>query len=221
MDKYAIVLAGGSGLRMGSEIPKQFIVLHNKPILQHTIERIASFLPEIQIVLALPQGHISYWESLVETYACKVAHTIVPGGNTRFHSVQNALAVLKTEGIVAIHDGVRPLVSKEAWLACMEAAEVSGAAILVTELTDSIRVLDGTGSTALDRSAYRLVQTPQTFRTQLVKEAYRQAYSDKFTDDASVVESLGYSIELVTGNSENIKITRKSDLLVAADLLRE
>ena len=219
MKTYAIIVAGGSGTRMGAQMPKQFLLLQNKPVLLHTIERISSFFDDIEIVLALPKAYVDYWKSLANKYECRVNHTVVEGGETRFHSVKNALLKVEPDSIVAIHDGVRPLVSKYTWENCVLAAQKYGAAIPVLELNDSLRQLNNELSVAVDRAAFRLVQTPQSFQSDIILRAYRQNYDPAFTDDASVVEKLGHQIHLVPGNRENIKITRAADLHIAQALL--
>jgi len=219
MKTYAIIVAGGSGKRMGANIPKQFLLLKNKPVLLHTLERIASFSDNLEIVLALPKSHIDYWKSLSRKYDCRVKHTIVEGGETRFHSVQNALKKVKKESIVAIHDGVRPLISAGAWDRCVLSAKKHGAVIPVLEFNDSVRLVEGDDSKAVDRSKYRLVQTPQTFQSEIILKAYQQEYDNRFTDDASVVEKNGRTIYLERGNRENIKITRQLDLTLAEVLI--
>lgn len=219
MKTYAIIVAGGSGTRMGANIPKQFLLLKNKPVLLHTLEQIASFDNDIEIVLALPKSHIQYWQGLSRKYDCRVKHTVVEGGNTRFESVSNALREVKEESIVAVHDGVRPLVSAGAWERCVLAAQKHGAVIPVLEVNDSVRQVSNEGSKAVDRDQYRLVQTPQTFRSEVLLSAYEQEFHASFTDDASVVEKNGHTIYLEKGNRENIKITRQIDLTLAEVLI--
>lgn len=217
MRKYAIIVAGGKGERMGQNIPKQFLELAGKPILMHTIEKFKLTFPELKIILALPENQIDFWEELCNKYAITdIEHQIVVGGKTRFLSVQNALNIISDEGVVAVHDGVRPLVSQNTIINCFEAAQKLGNAIPVIDLVDSIRYVSKTESQALNRSCYKSVQTPQCFQTTLLKKAYQQNFNDEFTDDASVVEKLGVKIHLVQGNKENIKITSPEDLIVAA-----
>ncbi len=219
MRTYAVIVAGGSGTRMGGNIPKQFLLLKNKPVLQHTLERITSFDADVELILALPASHIDYWKSLARKHDCRIQHTIVEGGETRFHSVKNALKEIKEEAIVAIHDGVRPLVSPVAWERCIKAAHKHGAVIPVLELNDSIREVKDKGSKAVNRENFRLVQTPQTFRSEIIIKAYEQDFDESFTDDASVVEKMGQTIYLEKGNRENIKITRQLDLSIAEVLI--
>ncbi|MGE0560297.1 MAG: 2-C-methyl-D-erythritol 4-phosphate cytidylyltransferase [Flavobacteriales bacterium] len=222
MHKYAIIVAGGKGERMGQNIPKQFLELAGKPILVHTIEKFYNTFPEIKIILALPENQIDFWEELCYKYGfTKIPHQIVAGGKTRFNSVKNALALVKNEGVVAVHDGVRPLVSAATITNCFEQAEKSGTAIPVVDVVDSLRFVSKQEQTnkAVARSCYKNVQTPQCFKSELLLKAYQQAFDETFTDDASVVEKLGHSIELVQGNIENIKITSPIDLIVAEALL--
>lgn len=221
MCKYAIIVAGGKGERMGENIPKQFLELNGKPILMHTIEQFYSTYPEAQIILALPENQLDFWEELCyKNEFTKIPHQIVAGGKTRFHSVQNVLALVNKEGIVAIHDGVRPLVSKTTIVNCFNAAQQHGNAIPVVDVVDSLRYINKTENKAVKRSCYKIVQTPQCFQTALIKKAYQQDFIDDFTDDASVVEATGEKIHLVSGNKENIKITSPEDLVVAEALMK-
>ena len=215
---YVIIVAGGKGLRMGGDVPKQFQLLGNQPVLMHTLQRFADDCKDLQIILVLPQEQIEYWSDLGEKYHFGVEHWIVAGGETRFHSVQNGLAQIPddAEGVVAVHDGVRPLVSREVIGKCFEEARRKKAVVPVVPVVESLRhVSDG----AVPRADYRLVQTPQTFDIQLLKQAYRQPFSKDFTDDASVVEAFGHPITMVEGNRENIKLTTPFDLRIAETLL--
>ncbi|VAW24534.1 2-C-methyl-D-erythritol 4-phosphate cytidylyltransferase [hydrothermal vent metagenome] len=212
MEKFAVIVAGGSGSRMKRGIAKQFIELAGKPILMHTIEVFFNFDKTIQLVLVIPAGQISTWEKLCLAHNFTIAHQIAEGGSTRFHSVKNGLGFIGDEGIVFIHDGVRPLVNQATLNACLEMAVEKGNAIPVLPVTESIRKGGNTNSVAADRNDYFLVQTPQTFHCKLIKDAYCQDYRVQFTDDASVIEAFGESIHLVEGNRENIKITYPEDL---------
>lgn len=219
MPDTAIIVAGGTGSRMHSLVPKQFLPLAGKPVLMHTLEAFRAFRSGLQIILVLPAGQISYWQDLCNSRPdFAVPHSIVAGGETRFHSVRNGL-VAATGALVAVHDGVRPLVTRETLERCFRAASEFGASVPVIEPVDSIRCLAQGGSRAVDRSTYRLVQTPQVFRASLLKEAYLQEYTSAFTDDASVVEAMGQTIHLVEGNRENMKLTTPSDMAVAEVLL--
>ncbi len=218
MHKYAIIVAGGKGERMGGDIPKQFIEIKGKPILMHTIEKFRTTFPEIKIILALPENQIDFWEELCYKYSfVNVPHHIVKGGETRFHSVKNALGLIKSEGVVGIHDGVRPLVTDETIKVCYQTAEEKGNAIPVVDVVESLRFVSKQKGTnkAVTRSCYKVVQTPQCFQSEIILKAYEQEFDSSFTDDASVVEQLGETINLVEGNQENIKITTQQDLLIA------
>jgi 2-C-methyl-D-erythritol 4-phosphate cytidylyltransferase len=200
---------------MGSSTPKQFLELLGKPILMHTLERFQQSLTEADIILALPIAEQERWASLCQQHQFNIPHQVVNGGQTRFHSVQNALAAVKEDSLVGIHDGVRPLVSSEVIHKCLLAAESSGAAIPTLPMVDSIRQLTAEGSQIADRNQFVLVQTPQCFQSNIILKAYQQSYDDSFTDDASVVEKLAHTIQLVEGNKENIKITTPEDLVLA------
>ncbi|MDR3188586.1 MAG: 2-C-methyl-D-erythritol 4-phosphate cytidylyltransferase [Prevotellaceae bacterium] len=220
--RHAIVVAGGRGARFGSAEPKQFLLLHGRPVLLHAMERFFAYDSAIGITLALPEGQLERWRALARQHGVTIPHAVVAGGETRFHSVQRALKTLAGSGgdaLVAVHDGVRPLVSGATIAACFEAAERTGAAVPVTPLTDSLRRLSPTGeSVAVNREDFCAVQTPQVFRLSVLREAYGQAFCGDFTDDASVVERAGYRVALVAGNPENIKITKPADLLLAREL---
>ena len=222
---YIIIVAGGKGLRMGSDIPKQFLPIGGKPVLMRTIERFREYSEDLQIILVLPEAQQDYWRQLCEDYHFDVTYQLANGGQTRFHSVQNGLALIPddAEGVVGVHDGVRPFPSIEVIRNCYEAARTRKAVIPVIPVVETVRKLDLTKcqtlceveSITVPRDEYRLVQTPQTFDIQLLKAANRQPYNEGFTDDASVVESYGHQITLVEGNRENIKITTPYDLKIA------
>ncbi len=219
---YVIIVAGGKGLRMGNDIPKQFLPVAGKPILMHTIERFHEYDENLKVILVLPESQQAYWKELCETYHFGISHTVVNGGDTRFQSSKNGLAAIPggEDGVVGIHDGVRPFVSKEVIAECYETAREEYAAIPVYAVTDTLRYIDkrGGGKNVL-RDDYRIVQTPQTFDISLAKQAFNQGYKEQFTDDASVVESLGCQVAMVEGNRENIKITTPFDLKVAEAIL--
>ncbi len=222
---YAIIVAGGKGLRMGADCPKQFLEVGGKPILMHTLECFHRFDPNLRIILVLPHDHQAYWKELCEKYAFRVPYIIANGGETRFHSVRNGLAMVPDDApedaVVAVHDGVRPFVSTEVLTDCFAEARIMGAVVPVIPVVETVRhLLDDGDSETVDRSAYRLVQTPQTFTVSLLKQAYDQPYTDAFTDDASVVEDMGISVTLIPGNRENIKITTPFDLKVAEILCK-
>ena len=218
---YIIIVAGGKGLRMGSDIPKQFLPIGGKPVLMRTLERFRAYSADIQIILVLPEAQQDYWRELCEKYDFKVSYQLANGGQTRFHSVQNGLALVPddAQGVVGVHDGVRPFPSIEVIRNCYETAREKKAVIPVIPVVETVRHLEGERSVTVPRGDYRLVQTPQTFDIQLLKAANRQPYNDGFTDDASVVESYGHQITLVEGNRENIKITTPYDLKIAEVLI--
>ena len=219
---YAIIVAGGKGLRMGGEVPKQYLPVGGVPILMRTLQTFHEADEDMNIILVLPKDQQEYWEQLCAEYRFTVPHRLTVGGETRFHSVQNGLALVPddAEGVVGVHDGVRPFVSKEVIRRCYDAALEQGAVVPVVPVVETVRQLLPEGdSLTVDRNLYRLVQTPQVFRIGLLKEAYRQPYRPEFTDDASVVEELGHRVALVDGNRENIKITTPSDIQYADFLI--
>ena len=219
---YVIIVAGGKGLRMGSDIPKQFLPIGGKPVLMRTLERFREYSKELNIILVLPEAQQDYWQELCKKYNFEVEYQLANGGQTRFHSVQNGLALVPddAEGVVGVHDGVRPFPAVEVIRKCYEAARTAKAVIPVIPVVETVRHLEGEESVTVPRGDYRLVQTPQTFDIQLLKAANRQPYNDGFTDDASVVESYGHAITLVEGNRENIKITTPYDIVVAEALCK-
>jgi 2-C-methyl-D-erythritol 4-phosphate cytidylyltransferase len=221
IEKAVVIVAGGSGIRMGAELPKQFIEVARKPVLMHTITRFYQFDPGIQIVLVLPFHHIETWNRLCSVHRFTIAHDIIPGGDERFFSVKNGLEKISNQHLVAIHDGVRPLVSEEVISSTYEAAEIYGGAIPVISPGESIRQKDEDKSIPVDRGQFFLVQTPQVFKAGLVKKAYDRPYRPMFTDDATVFEAAGHTIHLVNGNIENIKITRPADLIFVEAVLKK
>ncbi len=219
MKLYALIVAGGTGERMKSEIPKQFIEIAGKPILMHTIEKFREFDGSIEIITVLPENQLRFWSELQEKYSFSVPHTLVKGGKTRFDSVRNGLGFIYEPGLVAIHDGVRPFVSIETIKRCFDTAEKHGNAVPVISPSDSLRIVAENGNEPVDRTKIKLIQTPQVFRTELIRYAYRQDYIPEFTDDAIVLERTGAKINLVEGNRENIKITNPEDLIIAGALI--
>lgn len=221
---YIIIVAGGKGLRMGGDIPKQFMPIHGKPVLMRTMERFREYSDALRIILVLPKAQQDYWHTLCKEYAFNMDYQIADGGETRFHSVQNGLRLIpdNEQGVVGVHDGVRPFVSIDVITRCYDTARTSKAVIPVTPVVETLRHInaDGNGCNVL-RSDYRLVQTPQTFDIQLLKQANLQPYNESFTDDASVVEGIGHKITMVEGNRENIKLTTPFDLTIAEALLNE
>lgn len=221
MKKYAIIVAGGKGLRMGGELPKQFIPVEGRPVLMRTLDAFYACENSIQIILVLPRDHQPYWQELCREYQFAIPHRIADGGATRFHSVQNGLALVdEADALVAVHDGVRPFVSYEVIERCYQEAALHGAVVPVIPVVETVRHLLPEGSETVNRDAYRLVQTPQTFSVSLLRRAYEQPFCDAFTDDASVVEALGHVVHLVEGNRENIKLTTPFDLVVAQALVQ-
>lgn len=211
---FAIIVAGGSGSRMKTDVPKQFLLLGDKPILQRTIEQFLAVIPASQIILVLPARDLSTWNSLCEAHHFHPAIQIVTGGSSRFQSVRNGLmAITSSAGIVAVHDGVRPFISPDIIRASYEVAAQTGSAVTCVPVKDSVRVVDQDGrSKAVDRTLYRLVQTPQTFRLDLFRQAFATDEQPFFTDCASVVEYAGFQVTLIEGSYENIKITTPDDL---------
>ena len=222
---YVIIVAGGKGLRMGGDVPKQFLPIAGRPVLMRTIERFHEYSASLTIILVLPKAQQDYWHSLCEEYGFSVPYLLADGGETRFHSVQNGLRLIPddAEGVVGVHDGVRPFVSIEVIRRCYETARTARAVIPVVPVVETLRKIDGLGGHNVLRSDYRLVQTPQTFDIQLLKAANKQEYSDNFTDDASVVEAYfngnGNIVTMVEGNRENIKLTTPFDLRIAEVLV--
>ena len=215
MKEVVVIVAGGSGSRMASELPKQFIELNGSPILMHTIKRFFDHNPTIEIRLVLPGKQFSVWEELKNKHQFDIEHTLIEGGETRFHSVKNGLKGIEEGCLIAVHDGVRPFVSREVIARSFEASKKYGAVIPVIDVYETIRQVKEHGSETVDRNQFKLVQTPQVFKSQLLLLAYEQKYNTSFTDDASVVEAYGHKIKLVEGNRENIKITAPNDLRVA------
>lgn len=222
MKKYVIVVASGIGKRMGENIPKQFLMLKGEPILLHTLKNIYNSSSEYNIILVLNKEHISLWQDIVEKYHVKIPHKVVYGGKERFFSVKNAIESIKEEKeecLVAIHDGVRPLVDKSILERCFSLTKEKGNAVCCVKCVDSVRLVNNTENHIFNRENIRLIQTPQCFYLTKLKQAYKQEYSKIFTDDASVVEQLGEKIFLCEGDRKNIKITTPEDLKIAESLL--
>ena len=232
-ENYIIIVAGGKGLRMGGDVPKQFLPIGGRPVLMHTLQRFRDYSEELQIILVLPREQQEYWKDMCKEYGFTVEHSVADGGATRFHSVQNGLALIPddAQGVVGVHDGVRPFVSLDVIARCYDTARQTGTAIPVVPVVETLRHIDNEeqASRTVSRADYRLVQTPQTFDIQLLKAANSHALSvsgdsvaaiaSLFTDDASVVEAYGRPVTLVDGNRENIKITTPFDLKVAEAML--
>jgi len=221
MKKFVLIVAGGSGSRMNSVVPKQFMIISGKPVLMHTVKRFYDFDPSSEIIVVLPKEQISTWNKLCDDYRFRIMHSVAEGGSVRFESVRNGLSKIEGEGLVAIHDGVRPLVSPETIGRCFETAEIKGNAVPVMPVNESLRKVEGDINIAVDRSEFVSVQTPEVFRISEIKEAYKSDYKDTFTDDAGVLEHAGFKINLVEGNKENIKITHPVDIIIAETLIKE
>ena len=215
MKKVVIIVAGGSGTRMESEVPKQFMLLNGLPVIMHTIHKFYAYDSSIEIRIVLPESEIETWNTLCINHNFAIPCQVFPGGETRFHSVKNGLHNLSTNALTGIHDGVRPLVSNGTITRCYDLAETNGSAVPVMPVPESIRKVEGEDSVSEERSLYRIVQTPQIFSSEILLDAYNLPFEDSFTDDASVVEKAGYKIYLTEGNEDNIKITTRKDLLIA------
>lgn len=221
MQEYIIIVAGGTGSRMGSSLPKQFLTVHNKTILVHTLEKFFAYNPEIKIIVACHKEYISLAQELIQQQSYSSQINIIEGGETRFHSVKNGLdSITDLNAIVGVHDAARPLVSTGTIARCYSIAKEKGNALPVVPVSESIRKKEAENSKAVNRNEYCIVQTPQCFQSGLIKEAFKSEYSDLFTDDATVLEKAGHKINLVEGNPENIKITHRVDLAIAEVLLK-
>ena len=221
MKKVALIVAGGKGSRMNNDIPKQFLLLKNKPLLYYTLKAFIDAYKNIEIILVLPEEHIGKGQEIIDGYFDHSRIRITTGGRTRFHSVQNGLALVNEESIIFVHDGVRCLLTGNLIRKCYEAAVENGNAVPAIECRDSVRLLNANGNKIVDRNKVKLIQTPQTFHSKILLPAYKIDYKDKFTDEASVVEAYGLSINLIEGEKNNIKITTPVDLHLAEILLSE
>lgn len=219
MNKYAIIVAGGTGSRMGGNLPKQFILLKDKPVLYYTLKTFLESYDELEVILVLPLGYTNMGQEIIDAYFDKDRVRITAGGDTRFQSVKNGLALVDGEGIIFVHDAVRCLLSKELVYRCYAKAVETGTAVPAIVSKDSIRIIIDDGNEPLDREKIVLVQTPQTFHSKILLAAFQIDYKDKFTDEANVVEAYGLKISLVEGEENNIKITRPLDLLLADIIL--
>jgi 2-C-methyl-D-erythritol 4-phosphate cytidylyltransferase len=219
LKRYALIVAGGSGSRMNAPVAKQFLLLNNLPILMHTLNRFYQYDPIIELILVLPEEQFDYWKTLCITFHFSLKHQLIAGGEVRFESVKKGLSSITGEGIVAIHDGVRPFVSIDTIERCIKMAEEKGNAIPVMPVVESLRKVDENINHAVDRSSYVNIQTPQVFRVSEIKQAYELGFDTVFTDDATVLERMGKQINLVEGNLENIKITHPTDLVIAKSLI--
>ncbi len=219
LKKHIVIVAGGSGTRMNSAVPKQFMEFLGKPVLIHTVEKFIAAIPDIHIVLVLSPAFKPQWEGLCQKHNFKIPYLPADGGETRFHSVKNGLAMVPENCVVGIHDAARPLVSTKTILTTFETAEQKGNACPAVSINESIREVKNGTNKAVDRNNYFIIQTPQCFHSSLIKKAFLQDYSSSFTDDASVLEAMGETINLVEGNRENIKITTQQDLIIAEALI--
>jgi len=221
MKKYVIIVAGGRGTRMDSELPKQFILIAGKPVLLHTVMLFQKFESAIETIIVIHPDYQEYWRRLLDEHQSSFNHILVTGGPERFHSVKNALEHIRNDSIIAVHDAVRPLVSPETVKQCFTTAEEKGTAVPCLRIPESVRSVKTTGSKSVARDKLRLIQTPQVFHSQILKESYQAEYREEFTDDATVVELAGHTIHLVEGNVENIKITTREDLKLAEFYLEQ
>jgi 2-C-methyl-D-erythritol 4-phosphate cytidylyltransferase len=221
LEKIAVIVAGGSGLRMGTQVPKQFLELRGKPVLWYTLQAFLDSYPDMQIILVLPEIHLETGKRLIQTTSAPERIFLTQGGETRFHSVRNGLQSIQQHAVVFVHDGVRCLLSPDLIRRCFESAVEKGNAIPAIKAVDSIRVETAFGNESIDRNRVRIIQTPQTFYAEIIKAAYDQEYHEAFTDEASVVEQMGVKIHLVEGEASNIKITRPVDLWIAEKILEE
>jgi 2-C-methyl-D-erythritol 4-phosphate cytidylyltransferase len=221
MKKYAVIVAGGSGQRMGTAIPKQFLLLQGRPLLWYSLQTFLHAFEDLAIILVLPAGNLAEGEELAQELGAATRITVTAGGATRFHSVQNGLALVSSPSIVFVHDGVRCLVSQELIRRCYTQALAKGSAIPAVVATDSIRILAGEGHAVADRNLVRIIQTPQTFQSEILLPAFENDFEESFTDEATVVEASGNPVFLIEGEYSNIKITRPVDLLVAEKILSE
>ena len=219
MEKFAVIVAGGKGQRMGNAIPKQFLPLAGKPVLYHTIKAFKDAFDDIKLVLVLPQDQLSYAQMVLQAFPERIDIAIVTGGETRFHSVQNGLKAVSGNSVIFVHDGVRPLVSADLVQRCFVQAVEKGSAIPAIAVADSMRIIEGDNSSPVDRQNMRSIQTPQTFRSDILLPAFLQGYREQFTDEATVVEAYGEEVYLIEGERGNIKITTPEDMLIAETIL--
>ncbi len=221
MKKYAVIVAGGSGKRMGAEMPKQFLLLNEKPLVQYTLQSFLQAFDDMHIILVLPIEHLAKGMEIIKSMNAEERIQIIAGGETRFQSVKNGLSYIMHPSIVFVHDGARCLVSQKLIQNCYEQAVEKGSAIPAVAATDSIRIDEGSSHFTVDRSKVRIIQTPQTFQSEILAKAFKQEYNSSFTDEAAVAEAAGYKVFLIQGDYNNLKITRPIDLYIAEKLLQE
>lgn len=221
MKKFAIIVAGGSGQRMGAEIPKQFLLIKGKPLLQYTIQSFLQAFDDIKVILVLPAAQITKGQEILKKINVEEKVQITAGGETRFQSVKNGLAFITHPSIVFVHDGVRCLVSQLLIQNCFKQAMAKGSAVPAVAATDSIRIAEGSSHSAIDRSKVRIVQTPQTFKSEILIDAFKLEYNASFTDEATVAEAAGNEVFLIEGEYDNLKVTRPADLQIAEELLNK
>ncbi len=217
--KYAVIVAGGKGLRMNSAVPKQFLPIAGKPLLYYSIKAFMGAFADVELILVLPADQLSYAQMVLQCFEERIDIKLVTGGETRFHSVQNGLGQIDMPGVVFVHDGVRPFVSPQLIQRCYQQALEKGSAIPATPMTDSVRTVDGESSTSINRDNLRIIQTPQTFRTEVILPAFARHYDAAFTDEATVVEAHGIKIFLVEGERNNIKVTTPEDMAMAEAMM--
>ncbi len=220
-NKYAVIVAGGKGSRMGAAVPKQFLPLLGKPLLCYAIQAFADAFSDVRMILVLPADQLSSAATVLRSYLGGIDVTVVAGGETRYHSVQNGLKEIKDDGVVFVHDGARPLIHSELIVRCYKQAMEKGSAIPAVQVMESMRMMEGGYARPVDRELLRIVQTPQTFKTDIILPAFQQAYQPSFTDEATVVEASGTNIHLIDGTFDNIKVTTPADMVIAEALLRE
>jgi len=219
MKKIAVIVAGGAGTRMNTTLPKQFLLLNGKPVLYYTIDTFLKSFADLSIILVLPEEHIAAGQEIIDAFFDYTRIQITEGGRTRFHSVQNGLALITEESMVFVHDGVRCLVSTDLIKRCYEAAIDFGSAIPVVDCKDSVRLIKGDDNEAIERTRIKMVQTPQTFHSKILLPAYKIDYKDKFTDEATVVEAFGLKVNLIEGEEGNVKITNPMDIIITEQVL--